>query len=67
MWTTQNPTHCPKCMSKDIILGNRVYKKDVYGEDTDIVILGTWFCNECGNVIGRKMSQYDNDLDEESL
>lgn len=39
MWTTQNPTHCPKCMSKDIILGSRAYKKDVYGDDTDIVSL----------------------------
>jgi hypothetical protein len=54
-------------MSKDIILGSRVYKKDAYGEDTDIVILGTWFCNKCGDIIGRKMSQYENDLDERSL
>lgn len=67
MRTTQDPTHCPKCMSKNIILGDKVYKKDVFGEETDIVVLGTWFCSECGNLIGRKMNQYENDLDEGSL
>ena len=67
MWTTQNPTHCPNCMSRNIELGDKVYKKDVFGEDTDIVILGSWFCNDCGNLIGRKMNQYENDLDKESL
>ncbi|GAA0265134.1 hypothetical protein GCM10008922_25260 [Faecalicatena contorta] len=67
MWTTQNPTHCPNCMSRNIVLGDKVYKKDVFGEDTDIVILGSWFCNDCGNLIGRKMNQYENDLDKESL
>ena len=67
MFTTQNPTHCPKCKSKNIFLGAKVFKKDVFGEDTDMVILGTWFCNECGDVLGRKMSQYENDLNPESL
>ena len=67
MFTTQNPTHCPKCKSKNIVLGARVYKKDAFGEDTDTIILGTWLCNECGDVIGKKISQYENDLDENSL
>lgn len=67
MFTTENPSHCPKCMSKNIYLGNKVFKKDANGEDTDIVVLGVWFCNECGNLIGRKMSQYDNDIDKNSL
>ena len=67
MFTTQDPTHCPDCMSKDIILGDRVYKKDAFGEETDIIILGTWFCNKCGNLIGRKISRYENDLNENSL
>lgn len=67
MFTTQDPTHCPKCQSKNICLGQKIYKKDVYGEDTDIVILGMWFCNKCGNVLGRKMSQYENDVDPDCI
>lgn len=67
MWTIQNPKHCPKCMSKNVILGDKVYKKDAEGKNTDIVVLGTWFCNDCGNLIGRKMNQYENDLDKDSL
>lgn len=67
MFTTQKPTHCPNCSSKNIFLGGKIYKQDVFGEDTDTVIMGTWFCNDCGTVIGRKMSQYENDLDPESI
>lgn len=67
MFTTQNPNHCPNCQSKNISLGQKVYKKDVWGEDTDTVILGMWFCNECGNVLGRKMNQYENDIDRNSI
>lgn len=67
MFTTHNPTHCPKCNSKDIFLGDKIFKKDAFGQDTDTVILGTWFCNECGNLIGRRTSQFENDLDPESL
>lgn len=67
MFTTQNPNHCPKCMSKEIYLGDKIFKKDEDGEDTNIVILGTWFCNECGDVIGRKISQYENDLNPDSI
>lgn len=67
MWTSEEPTHCPSCMSKDIYLADKVYKKDAFGEDTDIVILGTWFCTKCGNLLGRKMNQYENDLDPNSL
>lgn len=67
MWTTKNPSHCPKCMSKKIYLGDKVYIKDADGNDTDIVRLGAWFCNECGELIGRKMNQYENDLNPDSL
>ncbi len=67
MFTTQDPTHCPKCQSKNIYLGQKIYKKDMYGEDTDTVILGMWFCNECGNVLGRKMSRYENDVDPDCV
>lgn len=67
MHTTKNPTHCPKCLSKNITLADKIFKKDSQGEDTDTVILGMWFCNECGNVLGRKMSQYENDIDANSI
>ncbi len=67
MFTTQDPTHCPKCQSKNICLGQKIYKKDMCGEGTDTVILGMWFCNGCGNVLGRKMSQYENDVDPDCI
>lgn len=67
MSTFEEPSHCPSCQSKNIYLGQKVYKKDVWGEDTDIVIGGMWFCNECGNVLGRKLSQYQNDIDPRSV
>lgn len=67
MFTFENPSHCPKCMSENVSLGDRVFKKDVWGQDTDTVILGTWFCNECGNLIGRRISQYENDINKDSL
>ncbi len=40
MFTTKNPNHCPKCNCTEICLGDRVLKKDIEGNDTDIVILG---------------------------
>lgn len=67
MLTFKEPTHCPSCKSKNIYLGQKVYKKDVWEEETDIIIEGMWFCRECGNVLGRKMSQYGNDIDENSI
>lgn len=67
MFTTKNPTHCPECLSKDIYLGNKEFIKDAFGNDTDIVRLGIWFCNKCGNLIGRKMNQYENDVDPDSI
>ena len=67
MFTTKNPTHCLKCQSKDIFLGDVTYKKDANGEETNTAVLGVWFCNHCGEVLGRKMSQYENDLDPKSL
>ena len=56
MVTFEDSGHCPNCQSKNIYLGQKVYKKDVWGEDTDIVIMGMWFCNECGYLLGRKIS-----------
>lgn len=67
MVTFEDPCHCPNCQSKNIYLGQKVYKKDVWEEDTDIVIGGMWFCGECGNVLGRKLSQYQNDIDSRSI
>lgn len=67
MFTTKNPSHCPKCSSKNVVLLNKTFKKDNQGEDTDIVILGMWFCNNCGDVLGRKISQYENDIDANSI
>lgn len=67
MVTFEKPTHCPSCKSKNIYLGQKVYKKDVWGKDTDIAIGGMWFCNECGNVLGRKLSQYENEIDRNSI
>lgn len=67
MVTFEDPDHCPHCQSRKISLGQKEYKKDVWGGDTDIVIGGTWFCNECGNVLGRKISQYENEIDPRSI
>jgi len=67
MSTFEEPSHCPKCQSKNISLGQRVYKKDEWGEDTNIVISGMWLCNECGNVLGRKISQYQNEINRNSI
>ncbi|MBD5530779.1 MAG: hypothetical protein HDQ98_01065 [Lachnospiraceae bacterium] len=67
MFTIQDPSHCPKCQSKNIYLEPRLYKKDNFGKDTDIVILGMWLCSECGNILGRKMNQYENDIDANSI
>ncbi len=49
MSTFEEPHHCPKCQSKNISLGQRVYKKDVWGEDTDIVISGR-YCKIGGDI-----------------
>ena len=67
MFTSGKPSHCPRCQSKDIYLGQKVYKKDAWGEDTDVVIGGMWFCKECGNVLGRKISRYENEIDPDSI
>ena len=65
MWTTKNPTHCPQCLSEDIYL-EKLYDKDEK-INNKIMHLGVWYCNKCGNMIGRKMNQYENDIDENSL
>lgn len=67
MFTFEDPSHCTKCQSKNIYLGQKVYKKDARGENTDTVIGGMWFCNECGSVLGRKVSQYENDIEPDSV
>ena len=67
MWTTQNPTHCPKCGSKVLDFSPELCKKDENGEDTDKAIAGAWFCGKCGDLIGRKMNQYENDVNPDSL
>ena len=40
MLTTQDPSHCPRYQSQNIYLGQKVYMKNVWGEDTDAVVLG---------------------------
>lgn len=67
MFTFEDPSHCPSCQSKNIYLGQKVYKKDVWGEVIDIAIAGMWFCGECGNVLGCKVSQNENDIDPDSV
>ena len=65
MWTTKNPTHCPNCSCEDIYLEKESDKDEKINKE--IVHLGVWYCNKCGNMIGRKMNQYENDIDENSL
>lgn len=67
MQTFEEPSHCPVCDSKNIVLAEKVYKKDEYGEDTAVAVSGNWFCNDCGYYLGRKISRYQNDIDEKSL
>ena len=65
MWTIKNPTHCPKCLSEKVCL-EKISDKDEKIKK-EISLLGVWYCTECGNMIGRKMNQYENDIDEKSL
>lgn len=67
MFKFEDPSHCPKCQSKNIYLEPSVFKKDMSGKETDTVVLGMWFCNKCGNILGRKMNQYENDIDPDSI
>lgn len=65
MWTTKNPTHCPECSSEDIYLKKQSDKDEkINAKNTR---LGVWYCNKCGNIIGRRMNQYENDIDENSI
>lgn len=65
--TSKNPDHCPKCMSNNIVFLCDLFKKDKNGKDTNIPILGTWMCNECGNTIGRRMNELENEIYENDL
>lgn len=67
MFTFEDPSPCPSCQGNNIYLGQKVYKKDVRGEAIDIAIGGMWFCGECGNVLGCKVFQYENDIDSDSV
>ena len=48
MWTTQNPTHCPKCGSKVLDFSPELFKKDENGEDTDKAIAEHGFVENVG-------------------
>ena len=63
--TSKNPEHCPKCKSKNICLTNKEYKKDASGKR--IPYLGMWICEECGETIGRKMNEFQNELKPDSI
>lgn len=65
--TSKNPDHCPRCMSKNIGLFNKCFKKDKNGKDTNIPILGTWMCNDCGSTIGRRINEFGNEIYENDL
>lgn len=67
MITFSRPLKCTDCGSRNVGLGAIEYKKDVFGEETEEVIGGTWFCNDCGYVLGRKISKYENDINDESI
>ena len=59
--TSKNPSHCPKCKSDRISLENKEYCNEK-------VNLGMWMCLNCGHIIGRKMSVFDdNEIDERSI
>lgn len=63
--TSKNPEHCPKCKSKKICLMNKVYKEDASGKK--IPYLGMWICSECGETVGRKMNEFQNELNPDSI
>jgi predicted nucleic-acid-binding Zn-ribbon protein len=67
MYTEKEPNHCPKCLSKNLFLEPIRLKKDRQGMDTDTVTLGVWYCNKCGELVGRKMSEFYNDIDANSI
>ena len=60
--TTKSPTHCPKCMSEDLIFDKPSGTKESVNEK--LKHLGIWYCEKCGYTVGRKINQYENELDE---
>ena len=63
--TTKSPTHCPKCSSKNLYFDKPYEKNKAINEK--LKHLGGWYCEECGHTIGRKINQYENELDENSF
>nr|WP_288828501.1 hypothetical protein [uncultured Clostridium sp.] len=67
MITTKDPVRCPSCGSKNVYLAGREFEKDEWGDETEEAISGMWFCRNCGQPMGGKLSKYTNDVDEKSL
>ncbi len=67
MITTRDPVRCPSCGSSNVYLACKKFEKDVWGEETEEVISGMWFCGDCAQPLGGKISKYNNDVDEKSL
>ena len=63
--TTKFPTHCPKCSSEDLFL-DKPHGKDK-ATNEKLKHLGVWYCEKCGYTIGRKINQYENELEDNSF
>ena len=63
--TTKFPTHSPKCSSKDLFFDKPYGKNKAINEN--LTHLGEWYCKKCGYTIGRKLNQYENELEENSF
>lgn len=61
-YTKEEPTQCKKCGSKKIYLDVHAYVKDKNKKDTNEPQLGMWMCEECGEILGRKMSKEYNEI-----
>ncbi len=65
MITKENPKMCPACGGTDVSMTGKVFEKDFNGEE--YVKSASWFCYQCGNIIGTKISRYENDIDPKSI
>jgi len=63
----RDPEKCSCCGSRNIYLMGPCYSKGRDGEYTDMAISGVWMCGDCANPLGRKLSQFENDIDEDSF
>ena len=62
MKTFKKPKKCPSCGSNNIYLDFVEYIKDVWGEDTNIINSGSYFCKDCGEFVGSlPKTKDDND------